>query len=186
MKPSLNQIINLIILLAVAFLCLRWGWHQKAEKQRYKSSLEAEVLYRDQEKNLNIAEAKHLYKIIDTLQKKMNLRDKEIQRVIQYEIIYRDTGSTKITQRPGDTVLIYPDSITGRIEKKCYTMDILLYQNNFYGELSYRDEYSVILYRNRPHKFWFIHYGKWKYKAALYSQCQDSIYQSFNNIVIQK
>lgn len=182
---TLNQLINIIILFVAVALALWWGFSQRAEKIRFERNFKAEKLYRDQEREITGRELKEMYSVTEKLQKELKIKPKQVIRWMQGEISYQDTGSTTIITRPNDTILVYPDSIHGKIEKSCYTLDLLLYKGVFVEQLNYRDSLQVMLYRERPKKFLFIKFGKWVNKAVLYSTCRDSTYKVFDNIKIR-
>lgn len=179
-----NDIINALILFVFVGIALWWGFGQRTKKLRYKDNFEAEAKYRDQERQISQNEIKDLYKIAEDLQKKLAIKPKQIERIIQGEIKYIDTGSTRVIFRPSDTVLVYPDSLYGKIEKSCYSLSYSIYEGIFRHSLNYHDSLDVLLYRERPHKFLFIKYGRWRHKATIYSNCADSTYKVFNNISV--
>jgi hypothetical protein len=181
----LTQIINIAILLLCVSAALWWGFKQRSEKLRYLDNFNAEKKDRDQEREITGKEFKKLYGVTEKLQKELGIKPKQVVHWLQGEISYRDTGSTKVFYRPGDTIKIYPDSLYGSIHKDCYTMDWLLYKEMFTESLNYKDSLQVMLYRERSKRIWFIKYGRWLHSAALYSGCRDSVYKVFDNVKVK-
>lgn len=176
---------KIIIGLSVLLILLGWfGYRQMSEAKRYKQNWIAEKQERDQERVITQKELSTVYNIAEGLQKKLGLKPKQVDRWLRGAIQYVDTGSTKTISVPPDTVLIYPDSITGVLRLPCYDLSILLYRGQFSVEQRGNDTISVILYRNRPKKFLFIKYGAWAHRAALYSSCRDSVYKVFDNVKV--
>ena len=176
-------VIGLSVLLA---LSCWFGYRQYSEAKRYKQNWIAEKHERDQERAVTQKELSTVYNITEGLQKKLGLKPKQVERLVQGEISFRDTGRTKEIFIPADTVFIYPDSISGVITSDCYNIDILLYKAVFTAKLDYKDTLSLMMYRERPHKFLFVKYGRWRHRAALYSGCSGSVYKVFNNVSIQR
>lgn len=183
---KLNQIINLIILTVCSALCLWWGYGQREKRITAENNFAAEAKYHDSQITLTKKQAKEFYSgILTILGDKLSVKPKQITHIIQGEIIYRDTGSVAVIYRPGDTILVYPDSITGLIQRPCYDLNLLLYKGKFIEQLDYHDSLAVALYRERPHKFLFIKWGRWNYRAAMYSGCRGEVYQVINNLKIE-
>lgn len=182
---KLNQIFNIAILVACLSAALWWGFSQRRDKLTYRDNWKAEKHYLDQERIVTSREMSELYKESTVLQKRLGLKPKQVERLVQGEISFRDTGRTKEIFIPADTVFIYPDSISGVITSDCYNIDILLYKAIFTAKLDYKDTLSLMMYRERPHKFLFVKYGRWRHRATLYSGCRDSVYKVFNNLNIQ-
>ena len=103
-------VIGLSVLLA---LSCWFGYRQYSEAKRYKQNWIAEKSERDQERVVTQRELSTVYNITEGLQKKLGLKPKQVDRWLRGAIQYVDTGSTKTISVPPDTVLIYPDSITG-------------------------------------------------------------------------
>ena len=169
---TLNQIINFAI---VAALLIAFGFiyaNQRSKTKIAENNLAAQVVYHDRQIDITKRQAKELYgKTIDSLSQALKIRPKQITHWIKGEVKYKDTGSVVIETRPGDTVLIYPDSITGHIATECYNLDLLLYKGIFYETLNYHDSLTMVLSRERPHQFLFIKYGRWIHKASILSKC---------------
>ena len=178
---------KIIIGLSVLLILLGWfGYRQMSEAKRYKQNWIAEKQERDQERIVTQKELSTVYNIAESLQKQLGLKPKQVERLVQGEISFRDTGRTKEIFIPADTVFIYPDSISGVITSDCYNIDILLYKAVFTAKLDYKDTLSLMMYRERTHKFLFVKYGRWRHRAALYSGCSGSVYKVFNNVSIQR
>ena len=176
---------KIIIGLSVLLILLGWfGYRQMSEAKRYKQNWIAEKQELDQERIVTQKELSTVYNIAESLQKQLGLKPKQVDRWLRGAIQYVDTGSTKTISVPPDTVLIYPDSITGVLKLPCYDLSILLYRGKFSVEQRGNDTISVILYRNRPKRFLFIKYGGWVHRAALYSSCRDSVYKVFDNVKV--
>lgn len=177
--------VKIIIGLSVLLILLGWfGYRQMSEAKRYKQNWIAEKQERDQERVVTQKELSTVYNIAEGLQKQLNIKPKHVDRWVRGAIQYVDTGSTRTITIPADTMLIYPDSISGVLTMPCYDLSILLYKGKFSVTQSGKDTISVILYRNRPKKFLFIRYGGWINKAALYSSCRDSVYKVFDNVKV--
>ena len=177
-----NQIIiTLSILLTTAVL---FGIAQRKHSIRFENNWKAEMSDRADERLVTTKELRQLYSVTEEMQRKLNIKPKQVDRWLQGKISYRDTGSVRIVFSPSDTVFVYPDSLHGVIERPCYNLSWLLYQGIFTEELNYNDSIQVMLYRERQKKFWFIKYGRWKHKAVLYSGCRDSVYKVFNNVEV--
>lgn len=183
MKTKLTIAGIILILILGIIMAFKWGVGQMKEKVRYRNNYEAVQLYRDQEQVLHSNELTAYNNIVIKLQKELKLKPKQIERILQGEIRYQDTGSVKIQFKDRE-VKVYPDSIHGMINKPCYDLNLLLYKGKFYEALSYHDTLSGVLYKKRPHKFLFIKYGRWIHKGALYSSCRDTMMIPFNNIKV--
>jgi hypothetical protein len=182
---KLNQIINFAIvgLMLIAFSVIYFN--ERATRKLAESNFSAAVKHHDVQIELTKRQAEQLYgKQIDSLAEQLSIKPKQITQYIKGDIQYRDTGSVKIIARPGDTVLVYPDSITGMISKPCYDLSLLLYKGKFYEQLDYHDVISSVIYRERPHKIWFIKYGRWRYRGAIYSNCRDTTYVPFEVVKV--
>lgn len=186
MKASLNQIVNIIIMAAIAFIIGRAWYKERENRITAENNLSASEVYHNQQKDLTKKQAKEFYGgVLTILGDKLGVKPKQITGFIQGEVQYRDTGSTKVIERTGDTILVYPDSLTGSIERPCYTLDWLLYKGYFTEYLDYHDSITLAMYRERPHKFLFIKYGRWINKAEIYSGCNGSTIKVFNNVKIR-
>ena len=176
---------KIIIGLSVLLILLGWfGYRQMSEAKRYKQNWIAEKQELDQERAVTQRELSAVYNITESLQKQLGLKPKQVDRWLRGSIQYVDTGSTRTITIPADTMLIYPDSISGVLTMPCYDLSILLYKGKFSVTQAGKDTISVILYRTRPKKFMFIKYGGWVHKAALYSSCRDSVYKVFDNVKV--
>lgn len=181
---KLNSIVNYLLLLIALTGAIWWGVSQRAEKLRYRDNFEAEQLYMDQERQITGRELKQLYETAEDLQKKLGIKPKQVVQWMQAEVKYIDTGSTVIQYNPTDTVFVYPDSLYGSIDRDCYKMDWLLYRGLFSEKMAYNDSLQIMLYRERANRVWFVRFGRWKHKAALYSSCRDSVYKVFDNVSV--
>lgn len=177
-----------IILLSLAIISMgKIIYNLNNEKIRWKNNYEAEHTARDQEKQLTKKELGIYYgKIIDKLQEKLDVKPKFIERIIQGEVMYRDTGSTRIINSGANPIKIYPDSLNFKIKRPCYDLSILVYKGIAFDNIIMHDSISAILYKKRPYKFLFIEYGRWEHKAAIFSSCSDTVYKSFENIKVIK
>jgi len=178
---------KIIIGLSLLLIMSGWfGYRQLSEAKRYKQNWIAEKQHRDQERVVTQRELSTVYNITEGLQRQLNIKPKQVERWMRAPVQYRDTGTTKTITIPADTILIYPDSITGVLRMPCYDLSILLYRGQFSVEQAGNDTISVILYRTRPKKFLFIKYGAWIHRAALYSSCRDSVYQVTENVRVMR
>lgn len=186
MKPTLNQLINLAVMLAIVFFIGRAWFIERQVRITAENNYAAEVAYNDREVNLTKKQAKEFWGgVLTKVAEKSGTKTKYITRFIQGDIQYRDTGSVAVVYRPGDTVLVYPDSITGLIQKPCYDLNLLLYKGKFYESIDYHDSLSMALYKGkRTKRVLFIRYGKRPIHGVIYSHCTDSVYKVFNNLNI--
>ena len=175
-----NQIIiTLSILLTAAVL---FGISQRKKSIRFEQNWKAEVSDRADERQVTTRELKELYSVTAEMQRKLNIKPKQVTRWLQAPINYIDTGSVRLVLSPSDTVYIYPDSLHGEVVRPCYGLSWLIYKGNFTEQINYSDTVQLLMYRERPKRFLFIKYGRWVNSAALYSQCRDSVYKVFNNV----
>lgn len=184
---SLNKIFNTAIAVIIIGLVGWWGLNQYSGKITAENNLAAKIKYTDAAIYLTKRQAKEFYSAtIDSLSHELNIKPKQITHWIKAEIKYRDTGSVVIKERPRDTILVYPDSITGIIKKPCYELHLLLYKGVFYEDMKYSDKMTAIIYRKRPKKILFIKYGKWQHRAAFLSECRNDTIKVINNVVINR
>lgn len=177
MKHITSYAVLIIIIVAMSFVAM----HQRSELTRVRANWRAEVQDLGRQQDVTQRELTQMYDVADSLQDKLNIKPKQITHYIKVPIQYRDTGSVKVNT-VHDTILIYPDSVTGIVKMPCYDISILLYKGTYYTDIQYNDDIEVVLYRIRPRKFWFIRYGKWQNEAALISSCRDTVYKPVRNI----
>jgi len=184
---KLNQLLNLIILAACIALCLWWGFGQRAKRMTAESNYATSAIYHDQQVTLTKKQAKEFYGgVLNILGDKLGIKPKQITTYIKGDMRYQDTGSVKVIAGKNDTILVYPDSLTGLIQKPCYDLQLLLYKGHFFEQLNYHDSLSVALYRERQHRFLFIRYGRWVNRAAIYSSCRDTTLQIVDHVKINR
>ncbi|MFA6876131.1 MAG: DUF6549 family protein [Parabacteroides sp.] len=183
MKSKLIIAGIIIALLTSLIGAIAWGVSQTKEKVKYKNNYEAVTLYRDQEQTLYVNELKSYNDIVIKLQKELGIKPKQIEHFTQGEIQYQDTGSVKIKYKDRE-VKVYPDSLYFAIARPCYDLSLLIYKGKAYESLKYHDTITGTLYKERPHKFLFVRYGKWIHKAAIYSSCRDTSFIPFNNVKV--
>lgn len=175
---------TIVILAFMLVMSTLWGLSERAEKTRVKSNLDAEILSRDSERQYTRKELLRYDSTVRTLTDKLAIKPKQVERLVYVTQASRDTGTTRMIAHGASAVKVYADSSHFTINRPCYNLDILLYRGAAFATLDYNDKLSVILYRERPNNFWFIRYGKWKHKAAIYSECGDTIYPANNNIKV--
>lgn len=181
----INKIINWASIIIVLSIFTWYNLNQRYKRIIAERNFAAAELYHEDEIELTKKQAREFYSsTIDSLSRQLSIKPKQVTHWIKGEVEYRDTGSVVYKERPGDTILIYPDSITGIIKKPCYDLNLLLYKGVFYENMVYHDKMTAVIYRERPHKILFIKYGKWKYKAAIISECRNDTIKVTNNIKI--
>ena len=180
---TMKQLTTYLILAATIAGLIWLNLHQRSELTRTRANWRAEVQDLIRQQDVTQRELVQMYDITERLQQELNIKPKQIVQYIRVPVQYRDTGSVKINT-VHDTVKVYPDSISGLIKRPCYDLSILLYRGEFVTQMSYKDTTEVVLYRTRPHRFWFIRYGKWQHQAALISACRDTIYRPVRNIKV--
>lgn len=182
----LNTIINdIIVLIIIGIFCLFYSG-ERNKRLTAERNLTASLLDKSLQIEVTKRQADRLYgATIDSLARALKVKPKQIVRWQKAEIEYRDTGSVVIVPPRIDTVKIYPDSLHGRVERDCYTIDILLYQNRFYTELQYRDELMPVIYRERPRRILFVRFGRWQYRVEILSKCDKAKISVFENVYVK-
>lgn len=182
----LNTIINGIVILFLIWIFGIIYFAERGKRLTAERNLTASLRDKSLQIEVTKRQADRLYgATIDSLARALKVKPKQIVRWQKAEIEYRDTGSVVIVQPRIDTVKIYPDSVHGRVEKDCYTIDILLYQNRFYTELQYRDELTPVIYRERPRRIWFVKFGRWQYRVEILSKCEKTKISVFENVYVK-
>lgn len=182
----LNTIFNLVITAILLFVGSALIFNERSKRITAERNLTATIKDKSLQVEVTKRTADRLYgATIDSLSREIGIKPKQIVQWMKGEIEYRDTGSVVIVQPRIDTVKIYPDSVHGRVEKDCYTIDILLYQNRFYTELQYRDELTPVIYRERPRRIWFVKFGCWQYRVEILSKCDKTKISVFENVYVK-
>lgn len=185
----MKRIIAIIALAIGLFLALMWGLSQRSEKLRHKDNYEAVTTDLGIEQQLKLSEIKkneELSKINKLLKDSLGIKPKQIDHYIVGEIQYRDTGRIDTLLYGRDTTKVYRDSLHFAIVRPCYDLDILIYKGKATESLSYHDTITGTLYRERPHKFLFIKYGRWQHKGVFYSSCRGEFTIPNQNIKVVK
>jgi hypothetical protein len=174
-----------IAILLLTVTALTWYvFNQASNIKRIRHNWIADVQELSEEREVTQRELRQVYDIAEELQVQLSLKPKQIIQYLETPVQWRDTGSTVIhTHR--DTVLVYPDSITGLVSKPCYDLNILLLRGQIYTDLDFKDTLKVVMYRRRPHRLWFIRYGRWINDAAVISECRDTVYIPTQNIKVR-
>jgi hypothetical protein len=120
-------------------------------------------------------EVRKYQKEIDSLIKAHNLRFKEVKTVDK--VIYRN-----IVKVVSDTILMFvrenymqPLSYVWEYKENCFDIngqvwDSLLIINS----AEYNDSIYTIYFRKRPHRWYFLRWGKWQYEMKSESTCGDT------------
>lgn len=175
----------IILVLAIALAStLYWGIAQRNEAIRQQNNFEAQLLFKDQQREVTQKQLRTLYSFVQTLQDKLNIKPKQIERIIQADIVYTDRFVSDTIYAGKDTLKVYPDSLHGVIQRPCYDLNYLLYKGDFSGVVSIHDSITCVMYKQRPHRLLFIKYGRWQHKALFYSKCMDSTYRAVENIQV--
>lgn len=181
----LNTIFNLVITAILLFVGSALIFNERSKRITAERNLTATIKDKSLQVEVTKRTADRLYgATIDSLSREIGIKPKQIVQWMKGEIEYRDTGSVVVIPPRIDTVKVYPDSLTGRIDEPCFTLDILLYKNKFHHEFTYKDELMPVIFRERPKQFLFIKYGKWQYRAEIISKCMDSSLRVYENVRI--
>lgn len=182
----LNTIFNLVITAILLFVGSALIFNERSKRITAERNLTATIKDKSLQVEVTKRTADRLYgATIDSLSRQLGIKPKQIVQWMKGEIEYRDTGSVVVIPPRIDTVKIYPDSVHGRVERDCYTIDILLYQNRFYTELQYRDELMPVIYRERPRRILFVRFGRWQYRAEILSKCDKTKISVFENVYVK-
>lgn len=123
-----------------------------------------------------------LNRTVDSLAKALKIKPKQVDKIIYIENTTRDTVKISVP-----TDLIEKDYWYIQDSSKCFK-----WAGNAYlmaGELNvertlfeYNNRTTEVFYRKRPHKFLFIHYGKWQNLQEISSECGSVQVKTFNFI----
>lgn len=187
MKKLLLHRITPLVAIVIMFIAALNGYISEIGKRKLaEQNLLASERYKDMEIQITRRQADKIYgNTIDSLARELGIKPKQITKYLKAEIRYIDTGSVVIIPPKHDTVLVYPDSLTSHYTGDCYTLDMLLYKGIWSHKLDYRDDIIPVFFKERPHKFWFIRYGRWRYRCEILSMCSDSTIKVINNIDIR-
>jgi hypothetical protein len=120
----------------------------------------------------------------DSLAEVLKIRPKQITEIVTINNVVHDTIKKEI---PVNVIArdYWSISDTGKCFK--YSADIY-YNQQADSMLVWRTNYedfnttTQVFYRKRPHKFWFIHYGKWQYLQSIKSKCGEPSIKTINFI----
>lgn len=114
---------------------------------------------------------------VDSILDAMRIKAKQVTSVVERHYYYHNS----------DTLFYRPNAVetdTGRLYpfvdvKDCFTFAGFMEVNNNRPELSvtkreFNNNSVDIAYLERPHKFLFIHWGKWRAKLKSVNQCGDA------------
>ena len=125
---------------------------------------------------------------IDSILKVAEIASKAVKTVTTINNYYIDSSKTII--RP-DPVISKTDTTYPFIDiKDCFSVKGFMQVVNDRPELTIQErkfdnEINVIVHNKRPHKFWFIRWGRWQHFLKLYSECEkDTI--KVDKLIIQK
>lgn len=163
-------IILSLLLLAAGSLYLK----ERSERIRFEDNYETVVKDKERAEILHKGELKECYTEIDTLRKKLNIRDKTIEVVYQTEVNYKDSNlliPVPVKFNVYDTIPVFAKKYS--VKKPCYDLELLNINDTIIERLHYHNKYTGFLHRERPHKFWFVRWGSWEYFLKLYSHCEN-------------
>jgi hypothetical protein len=182
MKATTKIIIGLI-LIVILLLIFGYGSYQNAI--RIKSNYDNLVLENDAAQIIHTGENYRNKKELDSLAKLLDIRLKTIKTIFQTKYNYKDSiflvpfYQNEIVY---DTVPV-PKQYIHRGD--CYDLSLVADKDTIYSELTLHDDITGYLHWERPHKFWFIHWGRKEYFLKVHSEClKDTL--KIDNLIIKE
>ena len=117
-------------------------------------------------------EFKKLYKELTEHLNKLEIKVKQVERIVKVQYLYRDTTITVLVQDTVEDVKMFT------VKEDCYDIRGIIKDSLIKTELSFRDSLDVYIYRspNKALSWWYRLWhpkDKWIYNAAVYSFCQQ-------------
>jgi len=118
----------------------------------------------------------------DSALKRLELRPKEILKIVTNTIIERDTIPV-----PVPVTVEGPDRWFVSDTGKCHIWSGDVYLEHlslkvWRSDFQYNNDTEIVYYKERPHKVWFFRWGKWVYKEDVSSKCGESYTKEINFI----
>ncbi len=186
----------IIILSVLSFLSIKSCISNRNEKVRYESNYNTVVNDKQQAEILHNGELAIYHKDIDSLGNAIGIRDKTIQSIWQTVINYKAQLNIKVNKRdtgyyyvpvPKDSIL-YTNITLPRYfteHKPCYDINFYATDDSLGATVDYHNQFTGFIHWERPHKFWFIHWGAKQYFMKLYSDCQKDTIRVDKLILMQ-
>ncbi len=116
----------------------------------------------------------------DSLALSLKIKPKQIQKIIYLDNSTHDTIKVPV---PVNIISKYEWMLTDSTACLKYASKLILEGDSIKAErqyLEYDNRITQTFYKQRPHKFLFIKYGKWVYKQKIDAICGNSTIQTFN------
>jgi hypothetical protein len=112
----------------------------------------------------------------------LKIKPKQVEKIVYVDVFTHDTIKV-----PVPAEITGPDRWKITDTGKCFKWsanafkqgDSLKIQRTLF---EYNNRTTEVYYRKRPHKFLFIHYGKWQYISEISSECGQPVQKTFNFI----
>lgn len=162
-------IITIVILCGVIFIMNNIIKNIKDENTRLVKN---EYVLNDTIRNYKIRDSINVSEIKDlnyTLSEMKDFRKADLELIQDLKIRLKTAESithieTEIEYITKDSLIYVSDSLRKiGIHNNWINLDLNLYPENYDLKLNVIDSLSIIGYKERPHKFLFIRYGKWDY-----------------------
>ncbi len=177
---KLNKYIIIGILVIALFFAIKAIIDLKKEVTRISDNFEIEMLKLNKELQLTKSELKTLYPSIDSLSKKLDIKLKNIEHIVQIEYRYYDTTITHsktVYDSINEKLTFIAPRKCGQIEGYVQKRDVVITKD------TYNDDFTLFLYKEKPRLLkignfidWRQPWRKYTHTAKFYSECkQDTI-----------
>lgn len=176
---KLTYILAIALTMSILFgyyQCTRRAKH-KADSHRYENNYQQayngyQSIYRVNKINL-----KRYHKNMDSLRKLIGLRIKDVHNTERIIYRYRESTPDTIDLHENDILFTDPVEFDFFYTKECLNItgqviDTIL----IFDEINFTDSINIIAYQKRPHRFWFIRWGKPTHHIKGWSNCSDSLF----------
>lgn len=154
----------------------------RIENKRLSTNQDQLLAENLQIKNLNLKKDEvtgRLKRERDSLAAALKIKPKQIDK-----IIYIDNSTHDTVKVPVLVEIMAKGEWLLRDSSRCfkYASKLVLEGDSLIGErqlFEYNNRTIQTFYKKRPHKCWFIQYGRWQYLQKIDSECGDVKFQSF-------
>ncbi len=174
-----------VLIIAIVLLFMN-NLNLRKENRRVSDNYETTLLKIDREQQLTKDELKKMYKKYDTLSNKLDIKLKNIERIVKIKYEFRDSTVIK-AKTIVDTV---HEKLNFIATNKCYEISGFVQKNDvLINNVHVDDKLDLFIYKEKPkwmlglRKFW----KRYTHTAKVYSECKgDTMYIEQNIKIIKK
>lgn len=172
----------MLALMAVIPLYLK----ERADRIRYEGNYDTVVNDKENAEILHKGELLKYHKGLDSLAKVLGVRSKTLGSVFEVQINYKDSNlliPVAVKYNVYDTIPVYANKYM--VSKPCYDLELISINDTIREKLTLHDKLTGFLHWERPHKIWFVRWGRKQYFLKLHSECRNDTIKVNKLIIFQ-